>query len=67
MRGKVALAPKTLELYSYLLDNLILPPLGDVALGSLIAARVRAWRGDLLKGGRPGPSTVARPTGCCRP
>jgi len=60
MRGKVALAPKTLELYSYLLDNLILPALGHVALGSLTASRVRAWRADLLKRGRPGPSTVAK-------
>ena len=60
MRGKVGLAPKTLELYDYLLEHLILPGLGEVALSSLTAARVRVWRADLLKAGRPGPSTVAK-------
>ena len=60
LRGKAALAPKTLELYSYLLDRLILPALGDVPLGEITPARVRAWRAELLRAGRPGPSTIAK-------
>jgi integrase len=59
-RGKVDLAPKTLELYGYLLDRLILPTLGDVELVDLTPARVRAWRAALVRGGRPGPSTIAK-------
>jgi len=60
LRGKAALAPKTLELYDYLLDRLILPALGDVALGDITPARVRAWRAELLRAGSPGASTVAK-------
>lgn len=60
MQGKAALAPKTVELYEYLLARLILPPLGDVEVGDLTPARVRAWRAGLLRAGRPGPSTVAK-------
>jgi integrase len=60
MRGKAALAPKTSELYGYLLDRLILPKLGDVDLVDLSPARVRAWRASLVRAGRPGPSTVAK-------
>ncbi len=60
MRGKAALAPKTHELYDYLLGRLILPALGDVVLADLTPARVRAWRASLLRAGRPGPSTVAK-------
>ena len=60
MSGKAALAPKTLELYGYLLDRLILPALGSVELADLTPARVRAWRAALLRGGRPGPSTIAK-------
>jgi len=60
MRGKAVLAPKTVELYEYLLDCLLLPKLGDVELADLAPARVRAWRADLLRAGRPGPSTVAK-------
>lgn len=60
MHGKAALAPKTVELYDYLLTRLILPTLGDVELADLTPARVRTWRADLIRGGRPGPSTVAK-------
>lgn len=60
MRGKADLAPKTCELYEYLLGRLILPSLGDVELAALTPARVRAWRAALLRAGRPGPSTVAK-------
>jgi hypothetical protein len=60
MAGKAALAPKTVDLYRYLLDRLILPPLGDVALGAITPARVRIWRADMLRAGRPGESTIAK-------
>lgn len=60
MKGKVELAPKTQELYDYLLNALILPTLGDVELVHLTPARIRAWRAGLLRAGRPGPSTIAK-------
>lgn len=60
MKGKVELAPKTQELYDYLLNALILPTLGDVELVQLTPARIRAWRAGLLRAGRPGPSTIAK-------
>jgi integrase len=60
LEGKADLAPKTSELYTYLLSRLILPALGDVELADLTPARVRAWRAKLLRAGRPGPSTVAK-------
>jgi integrase len=60
LRGKVSLAPKTLELYEYLLDRLILPTLGEVELVEFTPARVRAWRAGLLRAGEPGPSTIAK-------
>lgn len=60
LEGKAELAPKTRELYEYLLSRLILPDLGDVELADLNAARVRAWRARLLRAGRPGPTTVAK-------
>ena len=60
MKGKVGLAPKTVELYQYLLDRLILPSLGEVPVSSITPMRVRAWRGDLLRTGKPGESTIAK-------
>ena len=60
LRGKAGLAPKTYELYDYLLARLILPTLGDVDLADMTPARVRAWRAALLRASRPGPSTVAK-------
>ena len=60
LQGKAELAPKTTELYSYLLDRLILPALGDVELAELTPARVRAWRAELLRADRPGPTTIAK-------
>ncbi len=60
LKGKAALAPKTCELYEYLLSRLILPTLGDVELVELTPARVRAWRAGLLRAGQPGPSTIAK-------
>ncbi|HUP86744.1 MAG TPA: site-specific integrase [Acidimicrobiales bacterium] len=60
MEGKAALAPKTIELYTYLLSALLLPKLGDIDLVDVTPARVRTWRANLLRSGRPGPSTVAK-------
>ncbi len=60
LRGKASLAPKTCELYEYLLNQLILPSLGDVELVDLTPARVRAWRAGLLRAERPGASTIAK-------
>lgn len=60
MRGKADLAPKTIELYEYLLASLVLPMLGDLELNELTPARVRAWRAALLRQDRPGPTTVAK-------
>ncbi len=60
LRGKAALSPKTSELYDYLLERLVLPALGDVQLCDLSPARVRRWRADLFRAGRPGPSTIAK-------
>jgi integrase len=59
-QGKAGLAPKTEELYDYLLNRLVLPALGDVALGELTPARVRAWRAGLVRAGRPGLTTIAK-------
>jgi hypothetical protein len=65
--GKIALRgyaeewlPKSLELYTYLLDRLILPGLGDLSLNGITPMAVRKWRADLLRARRPGPSTVAK-------
>jgi len=60
MVGKADLAPKTVELYGYLLERLILPGLGDLALSSITPMRVRAWRADLVRRGKPGASTIAK-------
>ncbi|HUR18662.1 MAG TPA: tyrosine-type recombinase/integrase [Acidimicrobiales bacterium] len=60
VRGKVGLAPKTCELYDYLLNHLILPALGDVELIDLTPSRVRTWRAELLRADRPGPTTIAK-------
>jgi integrase len=60
MAGKADLAPKTVELYQYLLNRVILPGLGDVAMTTITPMRVRAWRADLLRAGKPGESTIAK-------
>lgn len=60
MAGKAALAPKTRDLYDYLLDRLLLPTFRDVAMADITPARVRVWRAKLLEAERPGPSTVAK-------
>jgi hypothetical protein len=60
LSGKAGLAPKTRELYGYLLDLLMLPGLGDFELHAITPGRVRVWRASLLQAGRPGPATVAK-------
>jgi hypothetical protein len=59
LHAKADLAPKTVEGYTYLIDHLLLPTLGDVELADLRPARVRAWRASLLRARRPGPTTIA--------
>src|SRR5229473_7209060 len=58
MEGKPSLAPKTVDLYEYLLDRLILPGLGDMPLNAITPMVVRQWRAQLLKAGRQGESTI---------
>jgi Phage integrase, N-terminal SAM-like domain len=60
MAGKAVLAPKTVELYQYLLDRVILPPLSDLPLNAITPMRVRVWRAELLMAGKPGESTIAK-------
>ena len=60
LHGKADLAPKTVEGYTYLIDHLLLPTLGDIELADLRPARVRAWRASLLRARRPGPTTIAK-------
>jgi integrase len=60
LKAKPSLAPKSVELYEYLLERLILPRLGHVHLSDITPTRVRSWRADLLRKDRPGPSTVAK-------
>ncbi len=54
------LRPRTVELYEGYLRLHILPILGDVELGSVTTARVRAWHAGLIGAGKPGRSTVAK-------
>ena len=60
LKGKAALAPKTRDLYPYLLDRLLRPTFENVAMADITPARVRTWRAELLSSERPGPSTVAK-------
>jgi integrase len=58
--GRASLRPRTIELYRSLLDNHILPPLGEVQLAKLSTAVIRSWHATLLRKGRPGSVTVAK-------
>jgi integrase len=60
MDAKSSIAPKTVELYKYLLDDLIMPSLGDLPLNAITPMAVRQWRANLSKAGRPGASTIAK-------
>jgi integrase len=57
---RVALRPKTVELYTYLLNHLLLPTLGPVELRALSPVRVRAWQAHLATRPSIGPSTRAK-------
>jgi len=54
------LRPRTRELYESELRLHILPALGSIEVAKLIPATVRSWHAQLLKAGRPGPTTVAK-------
>jgi integrase len=58
LRGE-RLRPKTRELYEGFLRLHILPTLGNVELGNLTTATIRAWHAALLEDG-PGASSVAK-------
>ena len=60
MSGRANLRPRTVELYTSLLKNHILPFLGDMELNDLTTLRVRAWHAELLRKGRLSPVTVAK-------
>jgi len=54
------LRPRTCELYESELRLHILPALGSIEVAKLTTAAVRSWHAQLLKAGRPGPTTVAK-------
>ena len=60
LRERPNLRPRTVELYEGELRLHILPALGDVELAQLSSARVRTWHAGMLKGNRPGKTTVAK-------
>jgi integrase len=45
------LRPKTVELYSWLLERYVVPTLGGVQVGKLTTQMIRTWRAGLLKDG----------------
>ena len=59
MATKTALRPKTRELYGYLLEHHILPPLGEAPLTAITAGAIRDWNAD-LRSGRIGTTTAAK-------
>lgn len=58
--SKQHLRPTTLAQYRYLLDDLVLPQLGDVRLGRLDTQLIARWRSGLLRRPNLSPSTVAK-------
>ncbi|MDF2712220.1 MAG: site-specific integrase [Nonomuraea muscovyensis] len=51
IKERPGLRPKTVELYTWLLERHIVPTLGGVAVGKLSAQMIRTWRSDLLGNG----------------
>lgn len=51
IRERANLRPKTVELYTWLLDRHITPFLGAVEVGKLTTQMVRSWHAQLLEGG----------------
>lgn len=50
LAGRRDLRPKTLDLYRYLLDKFILPPIGDVPVGKIDPATIRRWHSGVSEG-----------------
>lgn len=46
---------RTRELYDWLLDKYLLPPLGDVPLGKITPSLVRSWHAEISRIGSPTP------------
>ncbi|MEU4235054.1 tyrosine-type recombinase/integrase [Nonomuraea sp. NPDC026600] len=51
IKERPGLRPKTVELYTWLLDRHIMPTLGGVTVGKLTTPMIRAWRARLLDNG----------------
>ncbi|MEV0145206.1 MULTISPECIES: tyrosine-type recombinase/integrase [unclassified Nonomuraea] len=51
IKERPGLRPKTIELYTWLLERHIVPGLGGVAVGKLSPQTIRTWRSDLLGNG----------------
>ncbi|MEV4457034.1 tyrosine-type recombinase/integrase [Microbispora sp. NPDC049633] len=51
IKERPGLRPKTVELYTWLLDRHIAPGLGEVPVGKLTTALVRSWRASLIDKG----------------
>lgn len=51
IRERPNLRPKTVELYTWLLEQHIVPVLGKVAVGKLSTPMIRSWRAGLLDNG----------------
>ena len=45
------LRPRTVDLYSWLLEKHITPYLGGVPIGNVSTGMIREWRADLLRNG----------------
>ncbi|GAB3163261.1 tyrosine-type recombinase/integrase [Microbispora hainanensis] len=51
IKERPGLRPKTVELYTWLLERHIMPGLGEVPVGKLTTALVRSWRAALIDKG----------------
>ncbi|MFC0864344.1 tyrosine recombinase XerC [Sphaerimonospora cavernae] len=51
IKERPGLRPKTVELYTWLLDRQIVPGLGGVAVGKLTTQMIRSWRAKLIDNG----------------
>ncbi|MEV6041542.1 hypothetical protein AB0L65_61300 [Nonomuraea sp. NPDC052116] len=51
IKERPGLRPKTVELYTWLLERHVVPTLGGVAVSKLPAQMIRTWRSDLLGNG----------------
>lgn len=60
LENRPELRPRTRELYEGLLRLHITPELGHCRFETLTTATVRVWHAELLRKGKPGPSTIAK-------